>query len=69
MGSKQKQGEDVILDVPVKHAGESHAVGEKITVRPHVARWLVDGKRAHRPQKAATPSQNTTSESEVKDDE
>ncbi len=67
--SKKANGEEVTLDVPTTYAGEPHEVGEKITVAPHDARWLVEGNRAHRPQKVSTPSPSTTSPSEVADDE
>lgn len=66
--SKKANGEDVVLDVPVTYAGEPHKVGETITVAPHDARWLVEGKRAHRPKAPKTPP-DTTSQSEVTDDE
>jgi len=57
--------EDVILDVPTTYRGEGpHPVGERISVAPHDADWLVTGGRAHRPRKTST-----TSTSEVTDDE
>ena len=62
--SQKQQGDDVVLDVPTTHQGKPHQVGETITVAPHVARWLVEGGRAHRPRKAPT-----TTQSEVTDDE
>jgi len=62
--SKRTNGEDVVLDVPVRYAGAPYEAGETIAVKPHDARWLVEGKRAHRPRKTSQ-----TTQSEVSNDE